>query len=138
MTAADWEDSDRDLDATLRESTKRYEEGGAEQYERRLDDFRNGDTPVKRIYAREAEELIQSVFPRATRIMAPARGIRRKVSGGGLTKSPAALVHNDYGLNFDEVVDRNPFFVFGKQKVIYDDTNSELWRPPGGSSDVAG
>lgn len=135
MTAADWEASDRDIDATLQEYIKRHEDGGEEKYERRLDDFRNADTPVKNIYAKETEELIRSILPRATRIMAPARGIRRKVSGGGLNKSPASLIHNDYGLKFDEVVDRNPFFDFAKQRLIYEETNSDeymlvnLWRP---------
>lgn len=134
MTASDWEASDRDLAATVEEYTSRTEDGG-ERYKRRLDEFRNADTPVKRIYARETEELIRSVLPQAKTIMPPAQGIRRKVKVEDPNNAPVPNVHNDYGLNFDEVVNRNPFFDFDKQREIYKASDSEeymlinLWRP---------
>jgi len=134
MTASGWEESDRDLDASVSEYLSRHDDGG--RFERRLESFRNAGTPVKEIYAKEAEELIRSVLPRATTVMPPAQGIRRKAVGGGLQKRPAAVVHNDYGLDFDEVVDRNPFFDFGKQRAIYEADGDageymlvNLWRP---------
>merc|ERR1712113_1229337 len=99
-----------------------------------MNEFRNGDTPAKRIYTKEAEELIRSILPRATTVMPPARGIRRYITRNP-NKAPARQVHNDYGLNFDDVVDRNPFFDFESQKAKYEETNSNeymlvnLWRP---------
>jgi len=88
-----------------------------------MNDFRNGDTPVKRIYAKEAESIIKNVVlsnrfegnkkddDDTVTVMPPARGIRRYITKNP-NKAPAKQVHNDYGLNFDDVVDRNPFFRF--------------------------
>jgi len=78
--------------------------------------------------------LVKSILPRAKTIMPPAKGIRRFVNAG-IANAPAKTVHNDYGLIFDEVVDRNPFFDFDKQNAIYEETKSDeymlinLWRP---------
>jgi len=133
MTAEDWERSDRDQSALIKEYNSRSNDGGA-AYSKRMDAFRNADTPVKNIYAEETKELVKSIIPRAKEIMPPAKGIRRLV-GGGLLNSPAKLVHNDYGLVFDEIVERNPFFDFDKQRTIYEETQSDeymlinLWRP---------
>jgi len=106
-----------------------------------MNDFRNGDTPVKRIYANEAENIIKNVVltnhqtnDNDVTVMPPARGIRRYITKNP-NKAPARQVHNDYGLNFDDVVDRNPFFDFESQKAKYEETNSNeymlvnLWRP---------
>lgn len=134
MTEEDWEASDRDVAGTLTAFNLRSEDGGA-SYNDMLDRFRNADTPVRRIYSEEIVELISAVLPRAKTIMPPSEGIRRRIEGGGIHKSPAKLVHNDYGLVFDEVADRNPFFDFDKQKKIYEESGSDeyllvnLWRP---------
>lgn len=133
MTAEDWEASNRDQVALLNEFKNRDKDGGA-AYNKRMDNFRNEETPVKKIYAEEAKKLLKTVIPRATKIMPPAKGIRRRIDGG-LVNGPAKQVHNDYGLIFDEVVDRNPYFDFPKQRAIYDESNSNefmlinMWRP---------
>merc|ERR1712232_1369260 len=103
MTTEGWEASDRDQSALLKEYNNRTQDGGA-AYSKRMDAFRNADTPVKNIYAEETKELVKSIIPRAKEIIPPAKGIRRLV-GGGLLNSPAKLVHNDYGLVFEEIVE---------------------------------
>lgn len=135
MTAEDWIASERDIPAELAAYNSRSSDGGAE-YNQRMHDFRNANTPVKQIYAEEAKELIQSILPRAKTIMPPAKGIRRSFDAGLLGgKAPAKTVHNDYGLEFDEIVERNPFFDFHHQKKLYEETMSDeymlinLWRP---------
>jgi hypothetical protein len=133
MTADGWEESNRDQQATLKEYGNRAQDGGA-AYNKRMDTFRNADTPVKRIYAEEVKELIQTILPRVKTIMPPAQGIRRSVVGG-IFNGPAKVVHNDYGVDFEEVTRRNPFFDFEKQKAKYDETKSNefmlinFWRP---------
>lgn len=133
MTADDWEESNRDQQATLKEFGNRAQDGGA-AYNERMDNFRNADTPVKRIYAEEVKEMIQTIIPRAKQVMPPAKGIRRKIAGG-IFNGPAKVVHNDYGLDFDEVTAQNPFFDFAKQKATYDETKADefmlinFWRP---------
>jgi hypothetical protein len=133
MTAEDWEASERDLSGVLKDYTSRSKDAGA-KYNQRMHDFRNADTPVKKIFAEETKELVKSILPRAKTIMPPAKGIWRFVNAG-IANAPAKTVHNDYGLIFDEVVDRNPFFDFDKQRAIYEETKSNeymlinLWRP---------
>ena len=133
MTAEDWEASDRDIMAILKEFNTRDLDGGS-AYNKRIDAFRNAETPVKRIYAEEVKELLQSIVPRAKTIMPPAKGIRRTI-GGGIVRGAVKSVHNDYGLIFDEVVERNPYFDFDKQRKIYDEMNADefmlvnFWRP---------
>lgn len=133
MTAEGWEASDRDQKSLLREYSSRSKDGGA-AYNKRMDDFRNEATPVKEIYAKEATELLKSILPRAKTIMGPAKGIRRSL-GAGLLNAPAKVLHNDYGLIFDEVAERNPFFDFDKQRAIYEESEADeymlvnLWRP---------
>lgn len=133
MTSDDWEASDRDQGSLLKEYNSRSEDDGA-AYSKRMEAFRNADTPVKKIYAEETKKLVKSIIPRAKEIMPPAKGIRRSL-GSGLLNAPAKFVHNDYGLNFDEIVQRNPFFDFDKQKKLYEETKSNeymlvnLWRP---------
>lgn len=129
MTAQGWEESDRDVNeifSTINNETR---------YQEVMDDFRNGNTPVKQIYAKEVQELIKTVVvPRATDIMPPARGIRRYISMN-LNKAPAKQIHNDYGLDFDDIVENNPAFDFKKQRQKFEETNSNeymlinLWRP---------
>ena len=134
MTAEDWEESNRDQQATVKEYGNRAQDDGA-AYNKRMDDFRNADTPVKRIYAQEVKEIIQTVVPRAKEVMPPAKGIRRKVAGGGFFNGPAKVVHNDYGVDFDEVTARNPLFDFAKQRATYDEMEANefmlvnFWRP---------
>lgn len=135
MTADDWKASNRDQESLVQEFYSKDQDGGA-KYNKRMESFRNADTPVKEIYAEEAKKLIQSIIPRATKIMPPAKGIlRTALPETGAYNRPAKVVHNDYGLNFDEIVNRNPFFDFDKQKKIYDETNAKeymlinLWRP---------
>lgn len=66
--------------------------------------------------------------------MPPARGIRRFPTLNP-NKGPAKQVHNDYGLVFKEVVERNPFFDFEAQAAEYEETEADeymlvnLWRP---------
>ncbi len=133
MTAEDWEVSNRDQQATVKEYGNRAQDGGA-AYNQRMDDFRNADTPVKNIYAEEVKEMIQTIVPRVKQIMPPAKGIRRKVAGG-FFNGPAKVVHNDYGVDFDEVTARNPLFDFAKQRATYDETEANefmlvnFWRP---------
>mmetsp|Transcript_6449 Transcript_6449/g.15956 ORF Transcript_6449/g.15956 Transcript_6449/m.15956 type:complete len:314 (+) Transcript_6449:473-1414(+) len=133
MTAEGWEASDRDITSLLKEYTTRFQDDGA-RYKKQLYDFRNADTPVKQIYAEEAKKILESIIPRAKTIMPPAKGIRRRM-GGGLTKGAVKVVHTDYGLIFDEVVDRNPYFDFETQREIYEETKSDefmlvnMWRP---------
>lgn len=133
MTAEGWEASDRDQAATLKEYNNRSKDSGA-AYKKRMDIFRNADTPVKNIYAEEVKELIKTIIPNVKTIMPPAKGIRRKI-GGGLYNAPAKVVHNDYSLDFDEVAERNPFFDFDKQRATYDETGADefmlinFWRP---------
>lgn len=133
MTAEDWVASERDVKGVLKDVNNRSVDGGA-AYRKRMDDFRNQDTPVKRIYAKEAEDMLKSILPRAKTIMPPAKGIRREIKGG-LLNGPAKQVHNDYGLIFDEVVERNPFFDFDKQRETYEETKADeymlinFWRP---------
>ncbi len=132
MTAEDWVASERDVKGELKDINNRSIDGGA-AYRKRMDEFRNEDTPAKRIYAEEAKDM-RSILPRAKTIMPPAKGIRRVMSGG-LLNGPAKQVHNDYGLVFDEVVERNPFFDFDKQREIYEKSNADeymlvnFWRP---------
>jgi hypothetical protein len=135
MTAEDWIASERDVAADLSAYNSRSSDGGA-GYHQRMYDFRNADTPVKSIYAKETKEIIESILPRVKTVMPPAKGIRRSFDAGLLGgKAPAKTVHNDYGLVFDEIVERNPFFDFDKQKELYEQTMSEeymlinLWRP---------
>ena len=133
MTAEDWVASERDVKGVLKDIGNRSIDGGA-AYRKRMDDFRNEDTPVKKIYAEEAKDMLKSIIPRAKTIMPPAKGIRRVLTGG-LLNGPAKQVHNDYGLIFDEVVERNPFFDFDKQREIYEETKADeymlvnFWRP---------
>lgn len=133
MTAEDWEASDRDQSALLKEYNNRSQDDGA-AYNKRMDAFRNADTPVKKIYAEEVKELVKTIVPNVKAIMPPAKGIRRKI-GGGLFNAPAKVVHNDYSLDFDEVAERNPFFDFQKQRATYDETGADefmlinFWRP---------
>jgi len=133
MTAEDWEASDRDQSALLKEYNNRSRDGG-EAYNKRMDAFRNADTPVKNIYAEEVKELIKTIVPNVKAIMPPSKGIRRRI-GGGLYNAPAKVVHNDYSLDFDEVCEKNPFFDFQKQRATYDETGSDefmlinFWRP---------
>ena len=56
MTAEDWVASERDVKGVLKDVNNRSVDGGA-AYRKRMDDFRNQDTPVKRIYAKEAEDI---------------------------------------------------------------------------------
>jgi len=132
MTAEDWEASDRDQAGLLKDIGVRAVDGGA-AWEERMDAFRNADTPAKRKYAPEAQKLIQQILPRVKTILPPAKGIRRNVKAG-LYNAPATIVHNDYGLIFDEVVE-NPFFDFGKQRAMYEKEQADeymlvnLWRP---------
>jgi len=133
MTAEDWVASERDVKGELKDINKISVDGGA-AHRMRMDEFRNEDTPVKRIYAEEAKDMLKSILPRAKTIMPPAKGIRRDLSGG-LLNGPAKQVHNDYGLVFDEVVERNPFFDFDKQRAIYEESKADeymlvnFWRP---------
>jgi len=133
MTAEGWEASNRDQLALVKEYKTRNKDDGA-AYKKRMDNFRNEETPVKQIYAEEAKILLKSIIPRATEIMPPAKGIRRRIDGG-LVNGPAKQVHNDYGLVFDDVVERNPYFDFAKQRAIYEETQSNefmlinMWRP---------
>lgn len=133
MDANGWEESDRNNLGELIKSINAKDDG--QQYKQIMDDFRNGDTPVKSIYAKEVVDLITSiVIPRATNVMPPARGIRRYITTN-INKAPAKQLHNDYGLDFDDVVDRNPAFDFKSQKLQYEETKSNeymlinLWRP---------
>jgi len=129
MDADGWSESDRDIGKLL--SSFNSNDG---EYEKIMDDFRNGDTAVKSIYANEVVDLIRSIVPDVKTVMPPARGIRRYITNN-LNKAPAKQVHNDYGLNFDEVVDRNPFFDFQSQRKKFEETDSDeymlvnLWRP---------
>lgn len=133
MEASDWEQSDRNINELLKAYSNRTEDGGA-AYQAIMNDFRNGDTPVKQIYAPETEALLRTILPRAKKIMPPARGIRRYMTSNP-NKGPAKQVHNDYGLDFEAVVDRNPFFDFDKQKAQYEASQADeymlvnLWRP---------
>lgn len=135
MTAEDWVASERDISGILSDYNARSNDDGV-AYNQRMYDFRNGDTPVKNIYAEETKELVKSILPRAKTIMPPAKGIRRSVDAGLLGfKAPAKTVHNDYGLVFDEIVERNPFFDFQQQRELYEESMSDeymlinLWRP---------
>jgi hypothetical protein len=74
MTAEDWEASERDLSGVLKDYTSRSKDAGA-KYNQRMHDFRNADTPVKKIFAEETKELVKSILPRAKTIMPPAKGI---------------------------------------------------------------
>jgi len=129
MDADGWSESDRDIGLLL--NSYNSNDG---RYETIMDDFRNGSTAVKSIYANEVVELIRSIVPQAKAVMPPARGIRRHLTRN-LNKAPAKQIHNDYGLNFDEVVDRNPFFDFESQRAKFEETGSDeyllvnLWRP---------
>lgn len=133
MTAEGWEASDRDQSALLKEYGNRTQDGGA-AYDKRMDIFRNADTPVKKIYAEEVKEMVRTIIPKVKTVLPPAKGIRRKI-GGGLFNNPAKILHNDYGIVFDEVAERNPFFDFAKQRVTYDDSGADefmlinFWRP---------
>merc|ERR1712194_127770 len=131
MTTEGWLESDRNLN----ELVGAFANNNKTRYEEIMDDFRNGNTPVKQIYAKEVKELITKVVvPRATEVMPPARGIRRYITSNP-NKGPAKQIHNDYGLDFDSVVEHNPAFDFEKQKQKYEDTQSgeymliNLWRP---------
>merc|ERR1712241_431405 len=129
MDADGWSESDRDIGKLLNSFNSNDGE-----YEKIMDDFRNGDTAVKSIYANEVVDLIRSIIPDVKTVMPPARGIRRYITKNP-NKAPAKQVHNDYGLNFDDVVDRNPFFDFQSQRAKYEETKSNeymlvnLWRP---------
>ena len=108
----------KDPDATIKEIFNRHQDdGAATKFERRLDDFRNAITPVKAIYSAETEALIRSVLP------GPVNST--KDQGQRPQQVSRVLVHNDYGLDFDEVVDRNPFFDSAKQRTIYDTTEAD-------------
>jgi len=147
MTADDWLQSDRDInkwlyaynskDTNTNNNKKNENDSDTESYEMIMDDFRNVNTPVHRVYAEEVKELLKStIVPDAKKIMPPARGIRWYITHNP-NKGPAKQVHNDYGLNFDEIVDRNPFFDFDKQRAQYEQMSPNakeymlinLWRP---------
>jgi len=125
MSAEGWIASDRDFNKIIKAS--------GDEYKKIMDEFRNGDTPVKRIYAKEVEELVRSILPKATLVMPPARGVRRYLTRNP-NKQPAKTVHNDYGLLFDEVVE-NRFFDFKDQRAKYEEENAteymlvNFWRP---------
>uniref|UniRef100_A0A7S1BY75 Uncharacterized protein n=2 Tax=Corethron hystrix TaxID=216773 RepID=A0A7S1BY75_9STRA len=133
MEASDWEASDRDVNKLLKAYNNRTVDGG-KAYQAIMHDFRNGDTPVKKKYAGSVESLLRSLIPRAKKIMPPARGIRRFPTLNP-NKGPAKQVHNDYGLVFKEVIERNPFFDFEAQAAEYEETEADeymlvnLWRP---------
>jgi len=133
MEASDWEESDRDVNKLLKAYNNRTADGG-KAYRQIIHDFRHGDTPVREKYAGSVESLLRSVLPRAKKIMPPARGIRRFPTINP-NKGPAQQVHNDYGLVFEDVVNRNPFFDFDAQYAEYEEAEAEeymlvnLWRP---------
>lgn len=134
MTAEGWKESDRDLGKQFFAAYNNRTVDGGASYGKVMDDFRNGDTAVKKVYAPEAADLIRSIVPRAKVILPPARGIRRYLTKNP-NKAPAKQVHNDYGLDFEDVVSRNPFFDFDEQRALYEETEADeymlvnLWRP---------
>lgn len=133
MTAEDWLGSDRDINEAL--SAVGADDGGIRRAAV-MRDFREGDTPARRIYREEVKGLLTNALfaDEDAEVMPPARGIRRYITRNP-NKMPAKQIHNDYGLDFDDVVDRNPFFDFEAQRGLYDSTNAteymlvNLWRP---------
>jgi hypothetical protein len=138
MNGTGWIESDREINKLLSAYNKidleRNESSGME-YDEIMNDFRHADTAVKNVYGKEVVDLVQTmVVPNAKRVMPPARGIRRYITMNP-NKGPAKRVHNDYGLEFDEIVDRNPFFDFKDQRKLYEEDGIKeymlinLWRP---------
>jgi len=132
MSAEDWVESDRDLKEILKATAAGID---SDDYKRVIDDWRDADTPAKRIYAKEVEGLIKSVLPNATKVMAPAKGIRRYPTVLNVNKGPAKVLHNDYGLNFEDVVNRTTFIDFRPHRAMYDESVANeymlvnFWRP---------
>jgi len=129
MSAEGWQESDTDLN----EMIKTFNDDDGDQYIKVMDEYRNGDTPVKHIYSEEIKNLVGSVLPNVKKVMPPAKGIRRYVTNNP-NKAFAKTVHNDYGLVFDEVSE-NPFFDFKLQREEYDKADAKeymlvnFWRP---------
>lgn len=132
MSAEDWVESDRDLKEVLKATAAGVDSA---EYKKVIDDWRDADTPGKRIYAKEVEGLVKSVLPQARTVMAPAKGIRRYPTVFNINRAPAKALHNDYGLNFEEVVNKTTFIDFRPQKKLYEETGAKeymlvnFWRP---------
>jgi len=132
MSEEDWIESDRDLNELNNVIFRGTEK---DEYKQVMEDFRSADTPAKHIYAKEVEGLIRSVIPSAKEVIAPAKGIRRYPTRFNANRAPAKTVHNDYGINFDEVVNRTTFIDFHPHRAKYEETGANeymlvnFWRP---------
>merc|ERR1711918_7486 len=63
MSACGWEESERSLDSLVNPGS-----------DKNTDDFNHKDTPVKSVYAKEAESILKQLMPNAIEVFTPAQG----------------------------------------------------------------
>eukprot|EP00931_Biecheleriopsis_adriatica_P005765 TRINITY_DN10724_c0_g1_i2.p1 TRINITY_DN10724_c0_g1~~TRINITY_DN10724_c0_g1_i2.p1 ORF type:complete len:373 (-),score=67.55 TRINITY_DN10724_c0_g1_i2:65-1183(-) len=125
MSARDWVQSGRNL-----ANTTNIESQG--------EIWANADTPCKRIYAKEAAELLKILFPEAQEIFTPSQGVRRgpPLSANEYTDNThGVFVHTDYGFSLDDL-SNYPRFKFKEQVDKFRTVSSSkgymlvhMWRP---------
>ena len=90
------------------------------------------ETPAKKIYAAECEEMIRELFPSARDFFLPGMGARR---GPDFYNLYAMTLHADYPMDFDLAAEKNPWADLKRQREAF--LASEIkefyqvnfWRP---------
>ena len=130
MSEEDWVATDRNL--TKEEYTTSFENSNDRQ--KMLDTYRNSNTPGKKIYAKEVEELIRLLLPETKEVLAPAQGTLRRAVPDAST-APIKAIHSDYGLDFDRLVNNTKHFPFSAYRTQYEEIDANefmlvnFWRP---------
>jgi hypothetical protein len=122
MSAADWIESGESF------QVDDVAKSGEEQATYNME----AQTPAKKIYASECEEMVRELFPSARDFFLPGMGARR---GPDFYNLYAMTLHADYPMDFDLAAEKNPWADLKRQREAFLASDIKefyqvnFWRP---------